>query len=56
MKNTTLMAGVCTWDDLGATMESLNIAWGEVRSGFALRDQPTIRLRGVLAELVRAVL
>jgi crotonobetainyl-CoA:carnitine CoA-transferase CaiB-like acyl-CoA transferase len=32
-------------------MAKMNIAWGQVRSGFRLSEQPTVRHRGTIAQV-----
>lgn len=47
----TFMAGLATWDDVEAAMAKMNMAWGQVRSAFDLRDQATVRHRGTIAQI-----
>ena len=39
------MAGLSTWDAVETTMAKMNLAWGRIRAGRALREQPTIAHR-----------
>ena len=45
------MRGLADWDAVEAAMTKMNIAWGRVRAGAALREQPTIKHRGSIAEV-----
>jgi crotonobetainyl-CoA:carnitine CoA-transferase CaiB-like acyl-CoA transferase len=45
------MRGLETWDQVEAAMSRMNVAWGQVRHGRSLREQPTIRHRGSIAEI-----
>jgi crotonobetainyl-CoA:carnitine CoA-transferase CaiB-like acyl-CoA transferase len=45
------MVGLRDWPAVEAAMAKMNIAWGQVRSGFHLADQPTIRHRGTIAQV-----
>ena len=45
------MSELATWDEVAAAFDKMNIAWGEVRRGSALRDQPTLRHRGAIADV-----
>ncbi|XOV89002.1 MAG: CaiB/BaiF CoA transferase family protein [Pseudomonadota bacterium] len=38
-----------TWEKLAATMDQLNIAWGEVRNAANLHDQPSVKARNSIA-------
>jgi crotonobetainyl-CoA:carnitine CoA-transferase CaiB-like acyl-CoA transferase len=40
-----------TWDQVDAAMARINTAWGRVRDGAALWDQPTVRHRGSIAQI-----
>jgi len=40
-----------TWDAVEGAMEEMNLAWGRVRSGETLAEQPTLRHRGALASI-----
>jgi CoA:oxalate CoA-transferase len=43
--------GLGDWDQVEAAMAAMNLAWGQVRAGAALRDQPTIKSRGSIVEI-----
>ena len=45
------MAGLANWDEVAAAMDRINIAWGRVRRGHDLRDQPTLAHRGSIAQI-----
>ncbi len=45
------MAGLPDWDAVEAAMARMNLAWGQVRAGEHLADQPTIRHRGTLVQI-----
>lgn len=45
------LGALATWDDVESAMAAMNIAWGEVRAGAALADQPTIRHRTSIAQI-----
>ena len=45
------MRGLADWDQVEAAMATINIAWGRVRSGHDLREQPTLKHRGSIAEI-----
>jgi crotonobetainyl-CoA:carnitine CoA-transferase CaiB-like acyl-CoA transferase len=45
------MRSLTTWDDVEAAMAKMNLAWGRVRAGATLREQPTIAARGSFAEI-----
>jgi CoA:oxalate CoA-transferase len=45
------MQGLTTWDAVKDAFDKMNIAWGEVRPAKALRDQPTLRHRGAIADV-----
>jgi hypothetical protein len=45
------MAGLADWEAVAAAMDRMNIAWGEVRAGAKLADQPTVRHRGSIARV-----
>ncbi|WP_293906561.1 CoA transferase [Phenylobacterium sp.] len=42
------LAGLPTWDAVEAAMDRMNIAWGQVRAGAKIEDQPTVRHRGAI--------
>ncbi|WP_293682611.1 CaiB/BaiF CoA-transferase family protein [uncultured Phenylobacterium sp.] len=45
------LAGLPDWEAVEAAMAAMNIAWGQVRAGAALAEQPTIRARGSIAQV-----
>ncbi len=45
------MRGLADWDQVAAAMDKINVAWGEVRRGHDLRDQPTLAHRGSIAQV-----
>ncbi|HEV7693477.1 MAG TPA: CoA transferase [Hyphomonadaceae bacterium] len=45
------MKSLVTWDQVEAAMAQMNLAWGRVRTGKALREQPTLAHRGSIAEI-----
>jgi crotonobetainyl-CoA:carnitine CoA-transferase CaiB-like acyl-CoA transferase len=45
------MAALTTWQQVEASMQALDLAWGQVRAGQALRDQPTVKFRGAIADV-----
>ena len=45
------LRGLGGWDEVEASMGRINVAWGRVRDGAALWDQPTIRHRGSIVEI-----
>jgi len=44
-------AALGDWSQVEAAMDRMNTAWGQVRHGAALRDQPTLKHRGSIAEI-----
>jgi CoA:oxalate CoA-transferase len=42
------MRALPTWAEVESAFARMNIAWGEVRRGASLRDQPTLRHRGAI--------
>jgi crotonobetainyl-CoA:carnitine CoA-transferase CaiB-like acyl-CoA transferase len=40
-----------TWDDVETAMDRMNTAWGQVRPGAELRDQPTLKHRRSIVEI-----
>ena len=44
-------AALADWGQVEAAMDRMNTAWGQVRHGAALRDQPTLKHRGSIAEI-----
>lgn len=45
------MGGLATWDDVEAAMAKMNLAWGRIRTGKALRDQPTLAHRQSIVDV-----
>jgi crotonobetainyl-CoA:carnitine CoA-transferase CaiB-like acyl-CoA transferase len=45
------MRGLASWEQVEAAMSRMNIAWGRVRDGASLREQPTVRHRGAIVEI-----
>jgi CoA:oxalate CoA-transferase len=45
------MRGLADWDAVEAAMAKINIAWGRVRRGHDLGEQPTLRHRGSIAQV-----
>jgi crotonobetainyl-CoA:carnitine CoA-transferase CaiB-like acyl-CoA transferase len=45
------MRGLADFDEVEAAMEKINIAWGHVRRGHDLAEQPTLRHRGSIAQI-----
>jgi crotonobetainyl-CoA:carnitine CoA-transferase CaiB-like acyl-CoA transferase len=45
------MAGLKTWDEVEATFRKINVAWGKVRAGADLREQPTLKHRGSIVDI-----
>ena len=45
------LAGLADWPAVEAAMAAMNIAWGQVRAGAALAEQPTIKARGSIARI-----
>jgi crotonobetainyl-CoA:carnitine CoA-transferase CaiB-like acyl-CoA transferase len=45
------MSALSTWAEVETAFARMNIAWGEVRRGAALRDQPTLRHRGAIVDI-----
>ncbi len=39
------------WGAVEAAMAKMNIAWGQVRAGADLQDQPTVKARGAIAQI-----
>jgi CoA:oxalate CoA-transferase len=48
---TDYLAKLTTWDQVGEAMSAINTAWGQVRHGRDLRDQPTLRHRRSIVEI-----
>ena len=48
---TAFMAGLATWDEVDAALDRINVAWGRVRTGATLRDQPTVAHRGAIVDV-----
>lgn len=47
----TFLGGLADWDAVEAAMARMNIAWGQVRAGAKMADQPTVRARGSIAQV-----
>lgn len=45
------MAGLATWTDVEAAMAKMNLAWGRIRTGKALREQPTLAHRQSIVDV-----
>jgi CoA:oxalate CoA-transferase len=45
------MASLSSWDAVEETMAKMNLAWGRVRAGKALRDQPTLAFRNSIIDI-----
>jgi CoA:oxalate CoA-transferase len=45
------MGALSTWAEVETAFARMNIAWGEVRRGATLRDQPTLRHRGAIVDV-----
>jgi CoA:oxalate CoA-transferase len=45
------MSGLGDWPAVEGAMARMNIAWGEVRAGAKLAEQPTVRHRGTIAQV-----
>lgn len=45
------MQSLATWEEVEAAFAKMNIAWGRVRTGASLREQPTLAHRGAFAEV-----
>jgi CoA:oxalate CoA-transferase len=45
------MGALSTWAEVETAFTRMNIAWGEVRRGATLRDQPTLRHRGAIVDV-----
>ena len=48
---TTFFTGLADWGQVETAMAAMNIAWGQVRNGGDLRDQPTLKARGSILEI-----
>ncbi|MFM8821032.1 MAG: CaiB/BaiF CoA transferase family protein [Phenylobacterium sp.] len=46
-----LMKGLTDWGRVSEAMAAMNIAWGEVRDGARLREQPTLAHRGSIVDI-----
>ncbi len=44
-------AALADWGQVEAAMDHMNTAWGQVRDGAGLRDQPTLKHRGSIARI-----
>jgi CoA:oxalate CoA-transferase len=45
------LAALADWDAVEAAMARINVAWGRVRDGASLRDQPTVAHRGSIVDI-----
>jgi crotonobetainyl-CoA:carnitine CoA-transferase CaiB-like acyl-CoA transferase len=45
------LAELADWDQIDTAMQRMGIAWGRVREGADLREQPTLAHRGSIAEI-----
>lgn len=45
------MGGLATWTDVEAAMAKMNLAWGRIRTGKALREQPTLAHRQSIVDV-----
>jgi len=45
------MLSLASWEQIEAVMAQMNLAWGRVRSGATLRDQPTIAFRRTIVDV-----
>jgi len=45
------MGGLASWDEVEAAMAKMNLAWGRIRTGKALRDQPTLAHRQSIVDV-----
>ena len=45
------MGGLASWDEVEAAMAKMNLAWGRIRTGKALRDQPTLAYRQSIVDV-----
>ena len=45
------MAGLADWDAVEAAMARMNLAWGRLWDGADLREHPTVKHRGSIAEI-----
>lgn len=45
------MGGLSTWDEVEETMAKMNLAWGRVRAGKTLREQPTLAHRRSIVDV-----
>lgn len=48
---TQYMLDLKTWDEVEAAMKMNNLAWGQVRSGYDLADQETLKHRGSIVQV-----
>ena len=48
---TDFMQSLKTWDQVETAMVAINTAWGQVRHGADLREQPTLKHRGSIVEI-----
>lgn len=48
---TAFLAGLADWPQVESAMARMNLAWGQVRPGAALREQPTVAFRGSIVDI-----
>ncbi len=48
---TSFMLSLASWDAVEQAMAKMNLAWGRVRSGKALREQPTLAFRNSVIDV-----
>ncbi len=46
-----VMAGLATWEAVEALFDRINVAWGRVREGAELLEQPTVKARGSIVRV-----
>lgn len=47
----SFMLGLSTWDAVEAAMAKMNLAWGRVRAGVSLAEQPTLEHRASIVQV-----
>lgn len=45
------LAGLPDWAAVESAMAAMNLAWGQVRAGAAMAEQPTVKARGSIAQI-----
>ncbi|MBI1250101.1 MAG: hypothetical protein GC189_01345 [Alphaproteobacteria bacterium] len=48
---TDFLRTLTTWDQVESAMDRMNLAWGRVRRGATLAQQPTLQARGAIVEI-----